>query len=113
MDPSGASASSSSNVSLASLVRSGSSGSSHGRGGADGSRRMMRRVLRGVITFIFAIDLQRILSAAELLSEMLREVNPNDHEAVNDEIIAELVNQCRSYQKKIMSLVSSVRYVPA
>ncbi|XP_044957422.1 TOM1-like protein 6 isoform X1 [Hordeum vulgare subsp. vulgare] len=53
-------------------------------------------------------DLQRILSAAELLSEMLREVNPNDHEAVNDEIIAELVNQCRSYQKKIMSLVSSV-----
>ncbi|XBI35675.1 hypothetical protein VPH35_121335 [Triticum aestivum] len=53
-------------------------------------------------------DLQRILSAAELLSEMLREVDPNDHEAVNDEIIAELVNQCRSYQKKIMSLVSSV-----
>lgn len=53
-------------------------------------------------------DLQRILSAAELLSEMLREVNPNDHEAVNDEIIAELVSQCRSYQKKIMSLVSSV-----
>uniref|UniRef100_A0A453QT06 VHS domain-containing protein n=1 Tax=Aegilops tauschii subsp. strangulata TaxID=200361 RepID=A0A453QT06_AEGTS len=25
-------------------------------------------------------DLQRILSAAELLSEMLREVDPNDHE---------------------------------
>ncbi|KAE8774387.1 TOM1-like protein 2 [Hordeum vulgare] len=140
MDPSDAFTRSSSNVSLALLVRSGndgSSGSSRGRGGAGGSRRMMRRVLHGVITFIFAIeeilytvqthvhfvlifisssgtplslsDLQRILSAAELLSEMLREVNPNDHEAVNDEIIAELVNQCRSYQKKIMSMVSSVR----
>uniref|UniRef100_A0A453QT15 GAT domain-containing protein n=1 Tax=Aegilops tauschii subsp. strangulata TaxID=200361 RepID=A0A453QT15_AEGTS len=59
--------------------------------------------------YLFSLsDLQRILSAAELLSEMLREVDPNDHEAVNDEIIAELVNQCRSYQKKIMSLVSSV-----
>ncbi|VAI81387.1 unnamed protein product [Triticum turgidum subsp. durum] len=57
MDPSGAFARSSSNVSLASLVRSGSggSGSSRGRGGAGGSRRMVRRVLRGVITFIFAI----------------------------------------------------------
>ncbi|KAE8820852.1 cysteine synthase [Hordeum vulgare] len=170
MDPSGAFVWSSSNVSLASLVKS---GSSCGQGGAGGSQRMMHRVLRGVITFIFAIgtngflrpplfrlhrlqaslnvfrylrvereiscevygssklqfilmsikwdillvqswglllcscvlsDLQRILSAAELLSEMLREVNPNDHEAVNDEIIAELVNQCQSYQKKIMSL---------
>lgn len=31
--------------------------------------------------YLFSLsDLQRILSAAELLSEMLREVNPNDHE---------------------------------
>ncbi|OEL32056.1 NEP1-interacting protein 1 [Dichanthelium oligosanthes] len=44
---------SSSNVSLA---RSGSGGSSAGRGrGATRGRRMMRRVCRGVITFIFAI----------------------------------------------------------
>lgn len=51
MDPSGAFSRSSSNVSLSSLVRSGS-----GRGGANGgSRRMFSRILRGVITFIFAI----------------------------------------------------------
>lgn len=54
-------------------------------------------------------DLERMMSAVELFSEMLRAVNPNDREAVNDEIITELVNQCRSYQKKIMSLVSSAR----
>jgi hypothetical protein len=54
MDPTGAFSRSSSNVSLASLVRS---GSGRGRGGAVGSRRMMQRVLRGVITFIFAIGL--------------------------------------------------------
>jgi len=46
---------SSSNVSLSSLARSASGGSA-GRGrGATRGRRMMRRVCRGVITFIFAI----------------------------------------------------------
>ncbi|KAL6865079.1 hypothetical protein ACP4OV_016230 [Aristida adscensionis] len=54
-------------------------------------------------------DLERMLGAAELLSEMLRAVNPNDHDAINDEIIMELVNQCRSDQKRIMSSVSSLR----
>ncbi|RCV18226.1 hypothetical protein SETIT_3G282900v2 [Setaria italica] len=54
-------------------------------------------------------DLERMLGAAELLGEMLRAVDPNDHDAVNDEIITELVNQCRSDQKKILSLVSSLR----
>ncbi|CAN6333483.1 unnamed protein product [Urochloa humidicola] len=54
-------------------------------------------------------DLERMLGAAELLSEMLRAVDPSDHDAVNDEIITELVNQCRSDQKKILSLVSSLR----
>ncbi|XP_044434760.1 uncharacterized protein [Triticum aestivum] len=60
MDPSGAFVRSSRNVLLASLVRSGTggisgSGSSRGRGGAGGSQTMVRRVLHGVITFIFAI----------------------------------------------------------
>ncbi|CAL5094295.1 unnamed protein product [Urochloa decumbens] len=54
-------------------------------------------------------DLERMLGAAELLSEMLRAVDPSDHDAVNDEIITELVNQCRSDQKRILSLVSSLR----
>ena len=46
---------SSSNVSLSSLARSASGGSA-GRGrGATRGRRMVRRVCRGVITFIFAI----------------------------------------------------------
>ncbi|KAL6630992.1 hypothetical protein ACP70R_028332 [Stipagrostis hirtigluma subsp. patula] len=54
-------------------------------------------------------DLERMLGAAELLSEMLRAVNPNDQDAVNDEIITELVKQCQSDQKWIMSSVSSVR----
>ncbi|KAK3139062.1 hypothetical protein QOZ80_5AG0377240 [Eleusine coracana subsp. coracana] len=54
-------------------------------------------------------DMERILGAAELLSEMLRAVNPNDYEAVSDEVITELADQCRSDQKRIMRSVSSVR----
>ncbi|KAF8652434.1 hypothetical protein HU200_062765 [Digitaria exilis] len=54
-------------------------------------------------------ELERMLGAVELLNEMLRAVDPNDLYAVNDEIIMELVNQCRSDQKKILSLVSSLR----
>eukprot|EP00267_Zea_mays_P022909 XP_008648085.2 uncharacterized protein LOC100382593 isoform X1 [Zea mays] len=54
-------------------------------------------------------DLERMLGAVELLNEMLRAVNPNEKDAANDEIITELVTQCRSYQKKIMSSVSLVR----
>ncbi|TVU18860.1 hypothetical protein EJB05_34975 [Eragrostis curvula] len=54
-------------------------------------------------------DLERMLGGAELLSDMLRAVNPIDHDVVNDEIITELVSQCRSDQKRIMHSVSSLR----
>ncbi|KAF0910408.1 hypothetical protein E2562_002873 [Oryza meyeriana var. granulata] len=54
-------------------------------------------------------DMERMLSAVELLSEMLKAVNPHDRGVVNDEIITELVKQCRSDQKKIISLVTSLR----
>uniref|UniRef100_A0A0D9WF98 VHS domain-containing protein n=1 Tax=Leersia perrieri TaxID=77586 RepID=A0A0D9WF98_9ORYZ len=54
-------------------------------------------------------DVERMLSAVELLSEMLKAVDPHDRGAVNDEIITELVKQCRSDQKKIISLVTSLR----
>ncbi|XP_006654272.2 TOM1-like protein 6 [Oryza brachyantha] len=56
-----------------------------------------------------SLDLERMLSTVELLSEMLKAVNPHDRRAVNDEIITELVKQCRSDQKKIVSLVTSLR----
>uniref|UniRef100_A0A0D9ZXN0 VHS domain-containing protein n=1 Tax=Oryza glumipatula TaxID=40148 RepID=A0A0D9ZXN0_9ORYZ len=54
-------------------------------------------------------EMERMLGAVELLSEMLKAVNPHDRGAVNDEIITELVKQCRSDQKKIISLVTSLR----
>ncbi|KAM0953777.1 putative TOM1-like protein, plant [Dioscorea sansibarensis] len=52
-------------------------------------------------------DLDSIRSVMELLSEMLRAVDPNDRGAVKDEVITDLVTQCRSNQKKLMKLVNS------
>ncbi|XP_074568816.1 LOW QUALITY PROTEIN: TOM1-like protein 6 [Curcuma longa] len=52
-------------------------------------------------------DFRRIRDALELLREMLQAVNPNDHGAVKDELIVELVNQCRSNQTKLMELIGS------
>lgn len=52
-------------------------------------------------------DLDRYRSVMELLSDMLKAVNPSDREAVKDEVIVDLVSQCRSNQKKLLQLVNS------
>lgn len=52
-------------------------------------------------------NLDSMQSVKELLAEMLQAVNPNDREALNDEIIADLVSQCRSNQKKLMQMLTS------
>ncbi|KAF0923643.1 hypothetical protein E2562_006623 [Oryza meyeriana var. granulata] len=52
-------------------------------------------------------DLNNIRSVTELLCDMVHALNPSDHRAVQDEIIADLVSQCRSNQQKLMQFVSS------
>ncbi|KAG0466515.1 hypothetical protein HPP92_018095 [Vanilla planifolia] len=52
-------------------------------------------------------DLKNIRSVTELFIDMLMAVNPESRQAVNDEIIVDLVNQCRMNQKKVMHLISS------
>ncbi|KAE8694913.1 hypothetical protein F3Y22_tig00110763pilonHSYRG00005 [Hibiscus syriacus] len=41
------------------------------------------------------------------LGDMLQAVNPRDHSAVKDEVIVDLVNQCRSNQKKLMQMLTN------
>ncbi|KAL1545426.1 TOM1-like protein 6 [Salvia divinorum] len=43
----------------------------------------------------------------ELLTDMLQAVDPSDCSAVNDEIIADLVEQCRINQRKLMQLLGT------
>ncbi|URE01143.1 VHS and GAT domain containing protein [Musa troglodytarum] len=52
-------------------------------------------------------DFSHIRDVMGLLKEMLQAVNPYDRGAIKDELIVDLVNQCRSNQKKLMQLVSS------
>ncbi|CAL9088242.1 unnamed protein product [Musa acuminata var. zebrina] len=54
-------------------------------------------------------DLASIQSVMELLSEMLKAVNPDDRAAVKDEVIIDLVNQCRFNQRKLMQSINSIR----
>ncbi|XP_062179911.1 TOM1-like protein 6 isoform X2 [Phragmites australis] len=51
--------------------------------------------------------LNNIRNVTELLCDMVNALNPADRMSVKDEIITDLVNQCRSNQQKLMRFVSS------
>ncbi|XP_076904957.1 TOM1-like protein 6 [Bidens hawaiensis] len=51
------------------------------------------------------MDLMRNVS--DLLSDMLQEVDPNDRAAVKDEVIVDVVDRCRSNQKKLIQVLAS------
>ncbi|KAF8396999.1 hypothetical protein HHK36_018637 [Tetracentron sinense] len=52
-------------------------------------------------------NMDSIRSVMELLNDMLRAVNPSDPVAVKDEVIVDLVSQCRTNQKKLMQILNS------
>ncbi|KAJ6865502.1 TOM1-like protein 6 [Populus alba x Populus x berolinensis] len=52
-------------------------------------------------------SLDSMRDVMELLSDMLQAVNPRDREAVKDEVIVDLVNQCQSNQKKLMQMLTT------
>ncbi|KAF9595638.1 hypothetical protein IFM89_001539 [Coptis chinensis] len=52
-------------------------------------------------------SLDSMRSVMDLLGDMLQAVNTNDREAVKDEVIVDLVSQCRSNQKKLMQMLTT------
>ncbi|XP_062207296.1 TOM1-like protein 7 isoform X2 [Phragmites australis] len=52
-------------------------------------------------------DLNNIRNVTELLNDMVYALNPSDRMAVEGEIIADLVTQCRTNQQKLLQFVSS------
>ncbi|MFS7945847.1 putative VHS domain, GAT domain, GAT domain superfamily protein [Helianthus anomalus] len=51
--------------------------------------------------------MESMKNVSDLLSEMLQEVDPNDRAAVKDEVIVDVVDRCRSNQKKLMHFLAS------
>nr|CAB3464949.1 unnamed protein product [Digitaria exilis] len=70
------------------------------------SGSLNERITSGVETLSLE-GLNNIRNATELLRDMVNALNPADRMAVKDEIITDLVNQCRSNQQKLMQFVSS------
>ncbi|XP_002978179.2 TOM1-like protein 4 [Selaginella moellendorffii] len=52
-------------------------------------------------------DIDTARGRVEVLLEMLNAVNPRDKQAIKDELIVELVEQCRSTQQRVMHLVNN------
>ncbi|PKA67240.1 hypothetical protein AXF42_Ash004732 [Apostasia shenzhenica] len=78
-----------------------------GYGMPSNSLRRLDEAMASDITSLSLSDLSRIREIMELLRDMLKAVNPQDHEAIRDEVIIDLVSQCRSNQKKILQLIDS------
>ncbi|KAI6698585.1 hypothetical protein NL676_018704 [Syzygium grande] len=71
------------------------------------STRRLDEAMATEIEHLSLSTMDSMWNIMELLSEMLQAVNPSSRESVKDEIIVDLVNQCRSNQKKLMQMLTT------
>ncbi|XP_022733763.1 TOM1-like protein 6 isoform X2 [Durio zibethinus] len=78
-----------------------------GYGMPSNSSRRLDETMATEIESLSLSSLDSMRDVNELLSDMLLAVNPSDSVAVKDEVIVDLVNRCRSNQKKLMQMLTT------
>ncbi|XP_017974896.1 PREDICTED: target of Myb protein 1 [Theobroma cacao] len=78
-----------------------------GYGMPSNSSRRLDETMATEIESLSLSSLDSMRDVMELLSDMLQAVNPDDRAAVKDEVIVDLVNRCRSNQKKLMQMLTT------
>ncbi|XP_044508874.1 TOM1-like protein 6 [Mangifera indica] len=78
-----------------------------GFGMPSSSSRRLDETMASEVESLSLSSLDSMRAVMELLSDMLQAVNPSDRQAVKDEVIVDLVNQCRSNSKKLMQMLST------
>lgn len=71
------------------------------------STRRLDEAMASDVGSLSLSSLDAMQNALELLTDMLQAINPSDCGAVEDEIIVDLVTQCRANQKKLMQMLTS------
>ncbi|GMI64466.1 hypothetical protein HRI_000115900 [Hibiscus trionum] len=78
-----------------------------GYGMPSNSSRRLDETMATEIESLSLSSLDSMRDVMQLLSDMLQAVNPSDSATVKDEVIVDLVNRCRSNQKKLMQMLTT------
>ncbi|CAL1378504.1 unnamed protein product [Linum trigynum] len=78
-----------------------------GFGMPGGSSRRLDETMATEIEALSLSSLESMREVMDLLGDMLQAVSTDDREAVKDEVIVDLVEHCRSNQKKLMQMLTT------
>ncbi|KAK2361276.1 ENTH/VHS/GAT family protein [Trifolium repens] len=78
-----------------------------GYGMPSSSSKTLDETMATEIESLSMSSLESMRHVLDLLSDMLQAVNPNDRAAVKDEVIVDLVDRCRTNQKKLMQMLTT------
>ncbi|KAL0720827.1 hypothetical protein Bca4012_035426 [Brassica carinata] len=78
-----------------------------GYGMPSGSSRRLDEAMASEIEGLSLTSIEAMRDVMDLLGDMLSAVDTSDREAVKDEVIVDLVERCRSNQKKLMQMLTS------